>query len=179
MAIFGAVQLEATIPLALKSDQAKSRSLIVLIVAINSVAVVIFQPLMRAWIDRLSNATAVVVAAGAWIAAYGFGASGIWLSHITYSASVILLVSFASAFALGEILVASSMTPLIVSLTTSDMMTRATATGGSAWSLGVLIGPALGGILVSVLGSANSLVALGAGAGLAFGSSLLLSRNRK
>ncbi|MDH6111723.1 MFS family permease [Kitasatospora sp. MAP12-15] len=163
MSAFGAVQLESTVPLILRRLAHESLSMVTVVTVVNAVAVVLLQRLLRARVDRFGNAGAVALGAGLWVAAYALGLLATGLSDSQFWCSKGLLMCFAVVFAAGEVVVASSLTPLIVGLVAPGAAARATGTSGSAWSLGTLAGPAVGSTAVALAGPMGSWGVLAAG----------------
>ncbi|MDH6134214.1 MFS family permease [Kitasatospora sp. MAA4] len=171
---FGAVQLESTVPLILRRLAHESMSTVTVVTVVNAVSVVLLQRLLRARVDRFSNAGAVALGAGLWGAAYllALTATGLTDSRSWFGKAV--LMCFAAVFAAGEVVTASALTPMIVGLAPPGAAARATGTSGSAWSLGTLAGPAVGTTAVALAGPIGSWGALAVGAACALLLSLLL-----
>ncbi|GAA2142500.1 MFS transporter [Kitasatospora kazusensis] len=163
MSAFGAVQLESTVPLILRRLAHESLSVVTVVTVVNAVAVVLLQRVLRARVDRFGNAGAVALSAGLWVAAYAIGLLATGLpGHRSWWGEG-LLMCFAVVFAAGEVVAASSLTPLIVGLVAPGAAARATGISGSAWSLGTLAGPAAGSTAVALAGPMGSWGVLAAG----------------
>ena len=105
----------------------------------------------------------------------------IWMTHAIQAmiALVVPLWSFAgtppvaivlvAAFAIGtgRVFSDAGVFGALVSIVGKDRIVHGQATLGAAWAVGLLAGPALGGLLITTIGPAKSLVVEAAGLGIA------------
>ncbi len=115
------------------------------ILAVNTAFIVVAQlPIARA-VRRLDRSRTLALSAGAWMAAWlvgelaslGHGGSAIWLLGL-----------YAVLFGLGECLLSSTIAPLVADLAPAGVRGRYMAVFNLSWSLGLLLGPALGGLVM-------------------------------
>ena len=142
---FGYAQLESGVPLLARRELGLSESAIGIAFAASTLTIVVLQwPIGRA-VARISRPAALVTAGLVWGVA--------WLALLPVAApagraAAAQLVAFGVVFAVGECLLSPSCTPLVAEIAPVGMLGRYNAVVSTTWSLGMMIGPPLGVLLV-------------------------------
>jgi MFS family permease len=141
----GYAQLEL-LPAFAKNEAGVSEAGIGLIFLINTLSVVLAQlPVMRLLEGRRRMvaylALGVVWAVG-WL---GVCAAGIWF---TAAAAVALIAAATIAIGLGECIHGVVHAPLVIDLAPARQRGRYIALSGTSWSIGFIVGPAVGGLIL-------------------------------
>ncbi len=138
-------QLDSAVPLYARVFLAVPTAAIGLILAANTGFIVIAQlPIARA-VRRLPRSRAMSLGGLAWMAAWLIGEVASLNRGLTAAAWLGL---FAVVFGVGECLLSSTMGPLVADLAPAHARGRYMATFNLSWSVGLLVGPSVGGILV-------------------------------
>ncbi|NLU74420.1 MFS transporter [Streptomyces sp. HNM0575] len=170
---FGLVQLDTVLPVVLRDAAKLSVSAGSLVLAVNSLSVLLIQPLALRVVHRIGYVNALRAAVGVWAVSLTalFGAvhvTGQWLQ-------LTLAALFALVFSVGECLIAPSVQPLVVALAPPGRMPAYAAATSLVHGLGGFLAPMMclpvftaGGIqaylilqLVGYATAAGTLVPLG------------------
>ncbi|MGH7903446.1 MAG: MDR family MFS transporter [Candidatus Dormibacteraceae bacterium] len=141
----GYAQLDSAMPLYAKTYLGVQPSALGLILAANTAFIVVLQlPITRA-VRHLRRTRVLAAFAGTWAVAWliGFGASA-----MTGLAAAVGLGVTAVVFGIGECLLTSTMAPLSMDLAPETARGTYMASVSLSWSVGLLVGPALGGVVV-------------------------------
>ncbi|KUJ66255.1 MFS transporter [Streptomyces albus subsp. albus] len=177
-AIVGFTQIEATVPLLMHDRMAVTLVWVSAVVAANSFALVLLQPLGRRWFERLPETVSLAAGPVLWVLAFGCG----WLAALLDGAGgpVLrygLLLAFAVVFAAGELSYSSAFYPLLLRWAGESSAGRAGALASLAWNLGTASGPPIGLLVIAHTSAAGSWTALTAGAVAAFAVAAALHRS--
>ena len=176
IALVGFAQFGASVPLLMHGPMGESARIVAAVVVVNTAAVTALQyPLARLF-ERLAETLTLGLTGLIWMLAYGAGA----LAALTAgSARIGLLCTFAVTFAVGEAAYSSSFFALLTRLAPSQTVGRATAVATQAWSLGNIVGPAIGVTVISHFSPAGSWSILGAAASLPIVTTLAVARSAR
>ncbi|TGB10584.1 MFS transporter [Streptomyces palmae] len=177
-AIVGFTQIEATVPLLMHDRMEVTLVWVSAVVAANSFALVLLQPLGRRWFERLPETVSLAAGPVLWVLAFGCGLLAAVLGSaggpvLRYG----LLLAFAVVFAAGELSYSSAFYPLLLRWAGESSAGRAGALASLAWNLGTASGPPIGLFIVTRASAAGSWTALAIGAAVAFGVSAALHRS--
>jgi MFS family permease len=163
IALVGFAQFGASVPLLMHGPMGESARIVAAVVVVNTAAVTTLQyPLARLY-ERFAETLTLGLTGLIWMLAYGAGALA---ALATGSARIALLCTFAVMFAVGEAAYSSSFFALLTRLAPSQTVGRATAVATQAWSLGNIVGPAIGVTVVGHFSPAGSWLILSAAASL-------------
>jgi MFS family permease len=147
----------------------------------NTVAVAGLQPLVGRRATGRRRMVMISIAAAAWAA--------VWVGVLAIATSVsderaaVLFVVCGGAFGVAECLFAGSMGSVTADLAKPELLGRYMAVSALSWSAGAVIGPAVGGVLLSMSGALQWLtqatVLAAASAGAIMGERLLPVRVRR
>ncbi len=156
-------QLDSSVPLYARVFLGVNTLWLGVILAVNTAFIVFAQlPVARA-VRHLDRSQTLALCAGVWTACWLVGALAS-LNHGVGAAWI--LGGFAVLFGLGECLLAATIGPLVADLAPAATRGRYMAAFNISWSLGLLAGPAIGGVVVgsrlhSLMWLLWALVALG------------------
>ena len=128
------LQAYSTLPLAMRHAGLPPQAY-GLAMAVNGIGIVIIQPLMVAWLNRLDASR--VLAAGMGVVGLGFGLTALADSTLTFAATVLV-------WTIGEVLFAAVSSAIIADLAPPHLRGRYGGFYGTAFSVAALLGP-LGG----------------------------------
>lgn len=146
MVMFGFAQMEAVAPLALREQGGFAVIVVTVMFTVNGVAVVLLQPRMRGLAERLGHVMSLRTAAVAWAASYLVALAAVLTDG---AAGVALVVLFAIVFAVGEVLVAPSLQPLVAQSAPPEKLGTYAASISMTYSMSLAIGPAWGAPLTA------------------------------
>ncbi|MEK8171075.1 MFS transporter [Streptomyces sp. M19] len=168
-AIVGFTQIEATVPLLMHDHMGVTLGWVSVVVAANSFALVVLQPLLQRGLERLSEPTGLALGPVLWVAAFGFGLLAALAGDAAPAALRYgLLIAFAVVFAVGELTYSSAFYPLLLRWAGDAAVGRASALASLAWNLGTASGPPLGLFVVGHTSASGSWLTLACGAAVAF-----------
>jgi len=171
IALFGFAQLGSSVPLLIHDRMGETTRIVGIVMVANTVAVVVLQyPLARLF-EHLTEGSTLALTGLVWVAAYGSGALAALTSG---SARHILLFAFPVLFAAGEAAYSSSFYPMLTRLAPDAALGRASAVATLAFSLGNIVGPAVGVLVVSQLAAVGSWSCLSAAAALPLATAVAL-----
>ncbi|MCQ8194135.1 MFS transporter [Streptomyces rugosispiralis] len=167
-AIVGFTQIEATVPLLMHDRMAVTLGWVSAVVAANSFALIVLQPLLRRRLERLPETVSLAAGPVLWTGAFGCGL-GAALAGEAAPAAVRygLLLAFAVIFAAGELMYSSAFYPLLLRWS-GEAVGRASALASLAWNLGTASGPPIGLFVVANASATGGWLALALGAAAAF-----------
>jgi MFS family permease len=169
IALVGFAQFGASVPLLVHGPMGESARIVAAVVFVNTAAVTALQyPLARLY-EHLAETVTLGLTGLIWMVAYCAGALACAAQG---SARVAALCAFAIIFAVGEAAYSSSFFALLTRLVPKETVGRTTAVATQAYSLGNIIGPAIGVAVVSHFSSVVSWLVLVAAAGLPIASTL-------
>lgn len=154
---FGAVQLEAVMPLVLHDTAGFSTRVVAMFLAANGLAVFALQTWVERIVDRVGEIGALQRAALVWVASLPVLYLG---ATIAGAAGVAVVLLYAALFALAETLVAPSMQPLVAKSAPEGSIGTYAASVSMAYSIGAAIGPAVGSAVFGQAGLGWYLVLL-------------------
>jgi MFS family permease len=116
-----------------------------LILAANTAFIVLAQlPISRA-VRHLDRSRTLSVSAAAWLLTWLVGE----VASLTHGLTASLLLGvFAVCFGLGECLLSATIGPLVADLAPAAVRGRYMAAFNLSWGVGLLLGPAIGGLVV-------------------------------
>ncbi len=172
IAIFGFAQFSVSVPLILHDSMRETTRLVGAVMVANTVAVVVLQyPLARAF-EHITERLTLALTPLIWMVAYGSGA----LASVTSGAMrTALVLAFAVLFAAGEAAYSSSFYSMVTRAVSPDAVGRAIALATTAFSVGMVAGPAIGVLLVSQFNATASWLALAVAAAMPFASAMILA----
>jgi MFS family permease len=128
-----------------------------LVFLVNTVVIVVAQLPVAKLVEGHRRMATLGLLGFVWGAAWMIvPAAGIWLQG---TAAACLLALAAAVFALGECLHGSVQAPLVTDLAAPDLMGRYMALSALSWQLGFTLGPAAGGVAISLSPHGTWLVA--------------------
>ena len=138
-------QLDSSVPLYARVFLRVPTAAIGLILAANTGFIVLAQlPLARA-VRTVPRTTTLTLCGAVWAACWMVG----WLASLQRGlAAAAWLGVFAVIFGAGECLLSATLGPLVADLARPALRGRYMATFNLSWSIGLLVGPSLGGVLV-------------------------------
>ncbi|WP_136520699.1 MFS transporter [Cellulomonas telluris] len=145
-------QFDTAVPLLLTERLAVAAGVVGLVVAVNTVAVVVLQPTLGRVLERLASTTVLVLCAAVWSAAMLVGLA---VGLVPPGARVPVALAFAVVFALGEVCFGVGYQPLLTELAPAGLLGRASALSSVSWNVGAMAGPAIGIALVGALPTAG------------------------
>lgn len=148
LVVAGYSQLDSAIPLMLVRHVGIGAGIVGLVIAINTVAVVLAQVSLGRRLERGSSPVMLGMCALVWVSAYTVAAVATLAAGPVRLA---LLVLFAVVFAVGETCFAVAYQPLLVELAPASRLGRASALSSLSWNAGAMTGPVIGITLVSLL----------------------------
>ncbi|MGN6429230.1 MAG: MDR family MFS transporter [Gaiellaceae bacterium] len=161
----GYAQLE-TLPVFAKNEVHVTERAIGLVFFVNSLVIVLAQLPVTRLVEGRRRMAMLALMTGFWAAAwlFVFGA-GLWLSGFAAGA---LIVVAGAVFAIGECLQGPTQQPLIAQLAPDHLRGHYMALSTNSWSIGWIIGPAVGAFVLQkeplALWPAAAALCLGAGA---------------
>jgi MFS family permease len=153
VAVFAYAQFEATVPLILHRSMGLAAQVVALVVAVNTIGVVVLQEPMVRLLQRRSESASLAFSVALWASAFGVGAVS---SLVTGPGRIVLVAGFSLVFAAAEAAYATAAQPLLVALTPAEGLSRASALSSLARSSGRIGGPAIG---VSIVAASTAAVA--------------------
>jgi predicted MFS family arabinose efflux permease len=156
---FGAVQLEAVMPLLLHDTAGFSTRVVALFLAANGLAVFALQTLVEKYVDRVGEISALQRAVLLWIVSLPVLYVG---AQLAGTVGVVIVVLYAILFGLAETLVSPAMQPLVAKSAPEASIGTYAASVSMAYSIGTAIGPALGAWMLGVAGVTGYLSMLAA-----------------
>lgn len=148
--LFGYSQIDSAFPLLLTEKLDVKASVVGLVIAVNTIAVGVFQLPLGRLLDRVNTGFVLALCPLIWAAAAFLGLAATWTPGGERTA---LLIGYALAFAVGETCYASSYQLLLIGVTPARLLGRASAGSALSWNAGAMAGPALG---IALAGSAAS-----------------------
>ena len=138
-------QLESAVPLYARVFLGVPTVALGAILATNTAFIVLAQlPISRA-VRRLDRSRTLALSAAAWLFAWLIGE----VASLTHGLTASLLLGvFAVCFGLGECLLSATIGPLVADLAPAAVRGRYMAAFNLSWGIGLLVGPALGGLVV-------------------------------
>ncbi|MEN9796703.1 MAG: hypothetical protein RL653_399 [Pseudomonadota bacterium] len=112
-------------------------------IAVNGGLIVLLQPVVGTWVERMRRGHAL--AAGALLTGLGFGLYG-WVTTLGGFAAGV------AVWTVGEMLMSPVNSGLVADLAPETQRARYQGAYNTAWSLAVLVGPALGGWALETVG---------------------------
>ncbi len=112
-------------------------------ISVNGALIVLLQPVLGTWVERMRRGRAL--AAGALLTGMGFGLYG-WVTTLRGFAAGV------AVWTVGEMLMSPVNSGLVAELAPDAQRARYQGAFNTAWSLAVLVGPALGGWALETLG---------------------------
>lgn len=153
VAVFAYAQFEATVPLILHRSMGLAAQIVALVVAVNTLGVIVFQEPMVRLLQHRSESASLTFSVALWASAFGLGAVS---SLVASPARLVLLIAFSVVFAAAETAYATAAQPLLVALAPAEGLSRASALSTLARSSGRIGGPAIG---VAIVSSSTAVVA--------------------
>ncbi len=138
-------QLDSAVPLYARVFLAVPTAAIGLILAANTGFIVLAQLPIARFVRGLPRTRTLMLAAAAWASAWLIGEVASWERGLAAAA---LLGLFAVAFGAAECLLSSTIGPLVADMARPAARGRYMATFNLSWSVGLIIGPAVGGLVV-------------------------------
>jgi MFS family permease len=138
-------QLDSAVPLYARVFLAVPTAAIGLMLAANTGFIVLAQLPIARFVRRLRRTRTLMLAGGAWTATWLVGEVASLHRGLVAAAWLGL---FAVVFGVGECLLSATIGPLVADMARPAARGRYMATFNLSWSLGLLIGPSLGGLVV-------------------------------
>lgn len=141
LVLFGYSQFDSAVPLLFNDKLLLSTTVIGALIAVNTVGVVILQPLVTGLTEGRREASVLSWVGIAWSIAFALAGIGS-LAPDTWGLA--LLVCFSLVFAVGECSYAASFHPLVTRMSPAASLGRYSALVSLSWNLGSMTGPFLG-----------------------------------
>lgn len=159
IALFAYSQFESVAPLTAHKLMDAELGWIPIMIAVNVAVLVLAQPLVTRWLERLSNAFGLRAAVALWVASYLIAAAS---TVLPAAFTLPGLLAFAVIFGLGECAYSCSYYPWMISQVAESELTRVTALTNGVMGIGTFAGPSIGVVLVTTGSAALVWLALAA-----------------
>jgi MFS family permease len=138
-------QLDTSVPLYAHVFLGVSTFALGIILAVNTAFIVLAQlPITRS-VRHLDRSRILGLSAGAWLLAWLWGEA----ASLTHGLEASLLLGvFGVCFGMGECLLSAAMGPLVADMAPAAVRGRYMAAFNLSWGIGLLLGPAIGGLVV-------------------------------
>jgi MFS family permease len=139
--------MDTAVPLVMTRHLGLAAAVVGLVIAVNTVAVVVLQVPLTRLLERLPTATVLGLGPFIWA---GAAVLGLIAGFVPPGARIALLLGYAVAFAVGEACYAMSYQTLLTEITPEEALGRGSAMSSLSWNIGAMGGPALGILVVSL-----------------------------
>jgi MFS family permease len=147
LVLFGYSQMDTAVPLVMTRHLGLAATVVGLVIAVNTIAVVVLQVPLTRLLERLPTATVLGLGPFIWAAAAGLG---LIAGFVPTGARIALLLGYAVVFAVGEACYAMAYQTLLTEITPEEALGRGSAMSSLSWNIGAMGGPALGILVVSL-----------------------------